>query len=356
MNNILILPGLFLLYSCTLPAASVPQNSLTPLYPSSFTELNGWNNEQAKAVKPTLLNSCQKLSPKALADSPLPSGTYKEWRTICRQLSGEHDDNLKKFFEKHFSVYQIDTKKKGLFTGYYSPIYEGRLQKEPGFEIPLLKYPARQGIRGIQVNDTRRIIEQKIRAGKIKSDQVLVWIKSPVDKFFLQIQGSGNIRLKDGKILHAAYGGNNKQPYLAIGRVLKQKGELDEVSMETIRDWLAANPEKQQALFNQNPRYIFFRKGQAEAITAQGIPATPYRTMAVDPRYIPYGTPLWVDTELTLTKEPYRQMMVAQDTGSAIKGTVRGDIYMGAGEDAAALAGPQQAAGKLYVFLPKPSN
>ena len=280
-------------------------------------------------------------------------GSYNQWKSLCGQLVQLEDKSLKAFFEGHFKVYRVDSTSRGLFTGYYSPVYEGRLNKEPGFEVPLLKMPDGRPGNPLKQDDTRTDIEQKVSDGKIRADQVLVWIKDPKDKFFLQIQGSGNIQLKDGSMLHAAYGGNNGQKYVAIGRVLKDRGELDKVSMATIRAWLEAHPEEQQALFNQNPRYIFFRKASVGAVTAQGVPATAHRTMAVDPAYIPYGTPLWVDTELTVSQQPYRQMMVAQDTGSAIKGAVRGDIYMGVGPEAAALAGPQQSSGKLYVIVPK---
>ncbi|MDD7804182.1 MAG: MltA domain-containing protein [Endozoicomonas sp. (ex Botrylloides leachii)] len=342
-----------LLHNCLLVAATPDQGFKTPLQPASFADLKGWDDQQVQAIKPVLEASCKKRSSKTAAHSPLSSGGYQNWQTICQQLSHTNNSNLREFFEKRFNVYRVTSKSKGLFTGYYSPIYEGRLKKEPGFDVPLLKYPTAQGQQWVQASDSRQLIQQKINAGKIKTNQVLAWIKSPVDAFFLQIQGSGSIRLKNGQVLHAAYGGNNKHPYVAIGKVLKQQGELKSVSMQTIRDWLASHPEKQQALFNKNPRYIFFRKSNVGAITAQGVTATAQRTMAVDPRYIPYGTLLWVDTELTYTKTPYRQLMVAQDTGTAIKGPVRGDIYMGAGADAAALAGPQQAEGTLYILIPK---
>ncbi|MDP0588790.1 MAG: MltA domain-containing protein [Candidatus Endonucleobacter bathymodioli] len=318
----------------------------------SFEDLKGWGVDQGVAVRTVLLASCQKLRRSTFYGRAL-FGSYKKWKNICHQLSKISDTEVKEFFEKNFTVYRVAPTNHGLFTGYYSPVYEGRLTAEPGFEVPLLKVPGLRGKGGLKKSDSRAVIEQKIIEGKIKSDQVLVWIKSSVDKFFLQIQGSGQIRLKDGTIYYVGYAGNNGRKYVSIGRVLKNRGALAKISMSTIRGWLESNPDKQQELFNENPRYIFFEKTKYGAITAQGIPATAYRTMAVDPKFIPYGTPLWVDTELTATKKPFRQMMVAQDTGGAIKGLVRGDIYMGAGAHAEQMAGEQQALGKLYVIVPK---
>ncbi|MDB2384786.1 MltA domain-containing protein, partial [Endozoicomonas sp.] len=259
----------FLLVSCF----SAASHSSPLLSVASFKALDGWNNKQAIATRPALLNSCKKLSPTTFDSSPIPLGSYQEWQTLCKQLADEKGDNLKKFFEDHFEVYQVGAAKKGLFTGYYSPVCEGRLQKTSDFNVPLLKYPTHAGKSSINSNDSRHIIEQKIQAGKVDADQVIVWLKNPVDKFFLQIQGSGNIQLRDGSILHAAYAGNNNKGYVSIGKILKEQGALNKVSMQTIRNWLAANPDKQQALFNKNPRYIFFRKATAGAITAQGIPA-----------------------------------------------------------------------------------
>ena len=341
-----------LIFGTSAFANSPDTSSSYQLAPTDFSELIGWSNRQALATRPTLLNSCKKITPKALAASPLPMGSFAQWKTICNKLAEINPKEVKQFFESHFNVYQVSPESKGLFTGYYSPVYNGRLQKEPGFEVPLLKKPT--NTHPVKINDTRRIIEEKIRSGMVSPDHVVAWIKSPIDKFFLQVQGSGNIQLKNGNILHVAYAGDNAKPYVAIGKILKNSGALEKVTMRSVKNWLRQNPEEQQPLFNKNPRYIFFRKSNVGAVTAQGVPASPQRTLAVDPSYIPYGTPVWLDTTLSLSRRPYYQMMVAQDTGSAIKGPVRGDIYMGVGEHAATLAGPQQAAGSLYVMLPKP--
>ncbi len=357
-----------LICGCT-PSLSHSLNA--PLQPASFRDFEDWDNGQAEAVQPALLNSCQKLDRRRF-DGHSQWGSYRQWQSLCGELSTIDSSNLKTFFEERFKVYRVAPEQPGLFTGYFSPVYEGRLQKEPGFEVPLLKKPkdlvkvspsdfgntgpalvGKLKDSSLKPYDTRATIEQKIKNGQINHNQVLVWLKNSKDKFFLQIQGSGNIQLKDGSILHAAYAGNNGHSYVAIGRILKKRGDLKEVTMGTIEAWLDANPDKQQALFNQNPRYIFFRKANVGAVTAQGVPAIAHRTLAVDPDYIPYGVPVWLETRLTESEQPYRKMMVAQDTGSAIKGPVRGDIYMGVGPEAQKLAGPQQSPGKLYVLVPK---
>lgn len=362
MNKYLLLAFLLML---------PPAHAQTPpLQPVRFQDLTGWNNTQALAARPALLSSCRRLSPGQRPPQG-PWGSYQRWQQLCTALAEAGEDQLQDFFERNFQVYRIGADQPGLFTGYYSPVYEGRRQREPGFAVPLLKRPAdlltvnprlfgQKGelIIGKQVGqtlkpyDTRAQINEKINRGAIEPEQVLAWIQDSDDRFFLQIQGSGHLRLKDGQIMTVAYDGNNGHPYTAIGTLLKQRGELQKVSLASIRQWLKAHPDKRQELFNQNARYIFFRQGRG-AITAQGVPATAHRTLAVDPRYIPYGLPLWLDSQLTATGAPYRQMMVSQDTGSAIRGPVRGDIYMGMGRQAEQLAGPQQAPGRLYVMLPR---
>ncbi|WP_330927413.1 murein transglycosylase A [Candidatus Sororendozoicomonas aggregata] len=342
MMNKLFAPLAALLTGCT--SLSYSNNLLEP---AGFSDLKGWDNQHIVEARSAINNSCQKLDRKNYSAN-LPLGSYSKWQKVCQQLARVDDSQLTSFFEKHFNVVQIAPDKAGLFTGYFSPVYEGRRHKEPGFETPLLKLPD-----GDLRNKSRAEIAQYIDSGKVSADQVLVWLKSPVDRFFLQIQGSGTIELKDGSHLYAGYAGNNGGKYVAIGRALKDRGDLKTVSMATIKQWLADNPEKQQSLFNENPRYIFFKETSTGAITAQGVPATAHHTLAVDSSFIPYGSLLWVDTTLTINQKPYRQLMVAQDTGSAIKGVARGDIYMGVGEQAGTLAGAQQAPGKLYALVPK---
>ncbi|WP_020581806.1 murein transglycosylase A [Endozoicomonas elysicola] len=335
--------------------------------PVKFSDLEGWSQEQAIGVRPALLNSCQRLNRSVLTEKS-PWGSYQQWQSLCKELVQTPDRQLKAFFEQNFVPVRLSPQDRGLFTAYYSPVIPGNVTPSEEYSVPLLKLPhdlvkvrladfglSGQGLVGrvekgfLKPYGSRAEIDQQTP----KDSDVLLWLNSTVDKFFLQVQGSGNIELPDGKIIHVGYAGNNGHNYVAIGKILKQKGELEDVSMQTIQTWLEQNPDQKEWLLTQNPRYIFFSFSDEGAITAQGVPANSRRTLAVDPSYIPLGLPVWLDTRLTATGEKFQQMMVAQDTGSAIKGPARGDIYMGFGKDAALLAGPQQEPGKLYVLIPR---
>lgn len=331
-----------------------------------FSELTGWSHEQAIAVRPALIKSCRHLNRSVFTDKSF-WGDYDTWQSLCKELVQTPDRQLKVFFEQNFKPLRLAPEEKGLFTAYYSPVMPGNLTRTPEYSIPLLKLPddlvrvrlSDFGISGQLVGRVDRGFlkpywsRAEINQQTPKDSDVLLWMKSPVDKFFLQIQGSGNIELPDGKIIHVGYAGNNGHNYVAIGKVLKQEGELESISMQTILSWLDNNPDRRDWLLNQNRRYIFFSFSDEGAITAQGVPATAERTLAVDPSYVPLGVPVWLDTTLTATGEPFQRMMVAQDTGSAIKGPARGDIYLGLGVEVEHLAGKQQAPGKLYVFVPR---
>ncbi len=332
-----------------------------------FSELDGWSLDQAIAVKPALMNSCRRLN-QSLLTTTEAWGSYERWQALCKELKQTPDRQLKVFFEQNFTPVRLAPQETGLFTAYYSPLMAGSLTPTAEYTVPLLKLP--QDLVNVRLSDfglQKQRLVGKVEKGYLKpydsraqierqkpdNSDVLLWLNNSADKFFLQVQGSGSVQLPDGKIVHVGYAGNNGHKYVPIGRVLRQKGELTDVSMQTIRDWLAKNPGRSEWLMNQNPRYIFFDITDVGAITAQGVPATSQRTLAVDPKYVPLGLPVWLDTRLTANGERFQQLMVAQDTGSAIKGPARGDIYMGLGKEAALLAGPQQEPGKLYVLVPR---
>ncbi len=200
---------------------------------------------------------------------------------------------------------------------------------------------------------------QAIMQGKIPNDQSLrfVYTDSPVDDFFLQVQGSGRIALDDGTSLRVVYDAQNGWPYTAIGRELLHRGELekDNVSMQAIRAWLAAHPGQADEIMNLNKSYVFFRVLNGEGPTgAEGVALTPQRSLAIDHSRIPYGVPAWLDTEPPMDGQPpLRRLMVAQDTGGAIRGAVRGDVFWGYGPQAEDIAGHMKAHGDLWLLLPK---
>lgn len=344
--------------------ATITSHQNTPV---SYDELDGWDDQSTAFLKPALLNSCKKLN-EATFESSASRGTYKQWQFLCKELAQTPERQLKSFFEHNFTPVQIAPDQQGLFTGYYSPVIPGSLTADEQYSVPLRALPDDMvKFRPSDFNLNGDVLIGEVQDGYLKpyKDRLLIeqqpaddkgsvlWLSSAEDKFFLQVQGSGNIQLKDGTIIHVGYAGNNGHDYVSIGKILKASGELAEVNMQSIRQWLRDHPDRQQWLLNQNPRYIFFKKNQEGAITAQGVPAVSGRTLAVDPAVVPLGMPVWLDTTLTATDERFRQMMVAQDTGSAIKGPARGDIYLGIGKAAAVLAGKQQSSGKIYVLVPR---
>jgi len=285
--------------------------------------------------------------------------------------------SARRFFEDWFTAYRVSDagNPNGLFTGYYEPLLNGSLQRTARYSVPLYRKPGdlvsvnlgdfSQDLKGKQITGRlsgNRLVPYAERAaierGALQGKNLeLLWVDDPVDAFFLQIQGSGQVRLPDGRIVRVGYAGKNGQPYFAIGRDLVARGILtrENVSLQTIRAWLEANPGEAQALMNKNRSYVFFRSVQgAGPIGAQGVPLTPDHSMAVDRRFIPLGAPLWLDTtDPLMPGVPLRRLVIAQDTGGAIKGVVRGDLFWGAGDRAREGAGKMKQPGRYYILLPR---
>ena len=217
-----------------------------------------------------------------------------------------------------------------------------------------------------------RRIAGRIQAGKLKpyedrseivagqwqhNDKALVWVDSAVDAFFVQIQGSGVIQLDDGSVMRVGYAGQNGHPYYAIGRALIKRGDVakEDMSMQAIRSWLEDHPNQAHDLMNTNKSYVFFEEKHVNgAIGAQGVVLTPERSLAVDHTKLPYGVPLWLDASPPVAKIPrIQRLMVAQDTGGAIRGAVRGDVFWGFGDRAEHLAGAMTSQGQYWILLPK---
>jgi membrane-bound lytic murein transglycosylase A len=280
--------------------------------------------------------------------------------------------------------------REGLFTGYYEPELRGSRRRHGPYQTPLYREPGdliqvdlgafREDLEGrriagrivggrLEPYHDRRSIDRGALAGR---DLELVWVDDPVDAFFLQVQGSGRIVLEDGTVLRVGYDAQNGHPYTAIGRELVERGEmpLEEVSLQSIRRWLEAHPEEAPDLMATNASYVFFRMlGGAGPLGSLGVPLTPGRSVAVDPRFLPLGAPVWLagsmpalpdevasgpSTEPTepIGSLPLRRLLVAQDTGGAIRGPVRGDVFWGAGERAEAVAGRMKHPGRLWLLLP----
>jgi membrane-bound lytic murein transglycosylase A len=365
------------------PAEVARPGTLPAVYqPASFAELPGWTADRADLAWPALLVGCRKLVA-APASAAL-------WQPVCDAASaaGAVDAaSTRAFFEAHFTVWKItaaDGSDSGLVTGYYEPLLQGARAPTADDRTPLYAppddlltvelaslYPELAGKRVRARIDGRKVVpywtRADIEAGRAPlDDKVLVWVGDPVDAFFLEIQGSGRVRLDDGSVLRVGYADQNGQPFRSIARVLIDRGELgaDGASMQAIRAWGRAHPDKLPALLDENPSYVFFRiveppaAGTLEAaidgpIGALGVPLARERTIAVDPRAIPLGAPVYLATTRPLSNEPLQHLVLAQDTGGAIRGAIRADYFWGFGADAAREAGRMKQPARMWILWPK---
>lgn len=359
-----------------------PADSALTLRQLTFDEVPGWDSEAHADVLPVLLRSCERIAKK---DPAAPFGTdsrmgkVADWLAVCKDAKIIRPGNkieAKYFFESRFVPYlagnNLDSG--GLFTGYYEPELRGSWGPTPLFQVPIYSRPTdivsvdlgdhRPELAGTQIAgrvvDSRLVpyyTRAEINGGALSGKELeILWVDDPIDAFFLHIQGSGRILLPDGSHIRVGYAGRNGQRYTAIGRELVAMGQLklENVTAPAIRNWLQAHPVAGTEVMNRNKSYVFFRVIKGEGpIGAQGAPLTPGRSLAVDPAFVPLGVPIWLNTTDPLTKgAPLRRLMVAQDTGSAIKGPVRGDVFWGFGAEAAARAGLMKQKGGYYLLLP----
>jgi membrane-bound lytic murein transglycosylase A len=373
---------------CAAPTPPAPPAPELGLRPVAFERLAGWSEDDPRAALAAFRRSCEKLRSAGKGPmGPEPAfGSVDDWLTVCaaadQPASAASATSARQFFETWFQPYQVTDRgaAEGLFTGYYEPVLSGSRRPGPLYPVPLHAPPpdllridlgrfnpelAGYAIHGrVEGRDfvpyhSRAEIEGGALAGR---ELELLWVDDPIAKFFLQIQGSGQVRLDDGAVVRVGYATQNGHPYRAIGRDLIEIGALtrDEVSLQTIRAWLQAHPRDAAAIMARNRSYIFFQEHPELAaadgpLGAQGVPLTAGRSLAVDRRYIPLGVPLWLETSVPAPEglAPLRRLMVAQDTGGAIKGVVRGDVFWGGGERAEAIAGRMKGRGQYAVLLPR---
>ena len=361
---------LLLILAATLTGCSVPKKESADYVAATFSRLDGWSEYEAAAMAPVLLDSCKRFKWKSGPMEPALFGTYEQWNGLCRQLEQVDEGAYQAFFENNFRVYQLSPEEPGLFTGYYLPVIPGSQVKTDQFPTPLIGVPDdlvqvslpefNSELKGRvygKVNngwlvpyENREGINQRAEQGDY-DDNIVVWLENPVERIFLHIQGSGIVKLGD-EYMHVRIAARNGYKYFPIGRYMKEQGMLDEVNMQTIKQWLQDNPERQNEVLFTNPDFIFFRQMDYGPIGAQGVVLTDERSAAVDNSRVPLGVPLWLETKVTATDQPFHRAMVAQDIGSAIKGPVRADIYFGMGEQGGALAGFQKSGGKMFVMTP----
>lgn len=323
----------------------------------TFADLNGWAEEDHAEALAAFNKSCP-----ILAKKPRPATTGSDiaisaatWKRLCDKAATT--TNPRQFFEENFTPFQISNNgnEQGLFTGYYEPLLYGSLYEHGDFVYPV--YGAPPGLENKKPYLTRAEIEEGALAGK---GLEIAWVDDPVMLFFTHIQGSGRIRLNNRTEFIAAYAGQNGQPYTTLGKIMGDEGLLDKgnINFFTIRQWLYDHKDQAVEMMQRNPSYVFFKKQDSlEVVGAIAAPLTPKRSLAVDNKYIPYGLPLYLDTTLPdlpgAPSHPFRRIMIAQDTGGAIKKPVRGDVFFGHGQEAEYLAGFMKQQGRYALLIPK---
>lgn len=334
----------------------------TKIYPVRYSALPGWGEDRHGEALRLFADSCRVNEGRAnayYAKEDGPVGDRNDWRRVC-QLVGEDSvtdaSAARRFFEAHFTPYKVETEAtaQGKLTGYYEPILNGSRVRKAPYLTPVYGVPKDLASRKPYYS-REEIVSGNALKGRAP---VLLYVEDPVMLFFLHIQGSGKVRLPDGSLVGLQYAGQNGHAFVPIGRVLKERGELPQPSMQGIRDWLRANPDQRDAVMNENPSYIFFKlfSGDEMAKGALGLPLTPLRSVAVDDDRAAYGVPTYIDTYVTRfggsEQQPLRRLFVSQDTGGALKGPHRGDLFFGRGEKEEWQAGHQNAPGNVYWLLP----
>ncbi|MEM6602729.1 MAG: MltA domain-containing protein [Pseudomonadota bacterium] len=331
------------------------------LKPAQFEDFTHWRSIVPKDAFVAFSKSCTQIPKRAyktaLAYSPY-FGDVSDWKMLCQKQKIYSPERAHLFFEDNFTPVEVvaDNSK---FTGYYEPILYGSYKRGGAYQYPLYAPP-----QGLSKPYPPR--SQIVRGALKNHAKPLIWVTSEIDSFFLQIQGSGRIVLPDGKMIKAAYADQNGHKYFAIGKYLIEKNYIprEKMSARAIKIWLKNNPQKAQYVMNKNPSYVFFKlktdRAHEYAKGAAGVPLTPEYSLAVDRKIYPYGLPMWVETNVVVpdTRNYGRQMafhrlMIAQDTGGAIKGPVRGDVFFGTGSHAEFMASHLASPGKKYLLLPK---
>ena len=357
--------------------------------PLAWADVKGWSDDDHLAAYKTFRASCRSIN--AQTGAPEPKSEYKalgaslsEPCRAAKSLELSDDAKAKTFFEENFAPLRISRlgEPDGFVTGYYEPVLEGSRTQTDVYNVPVYRRPSNLFVRGYKQDSVslpnkgpvyRKIGRRKLvpyyDRGEIEDGKIagrgleIAWLKDPTDLLFAQIQGSARIKFDDGTTLRLNYDAYNGYPYTAVGRILIERGIIpkEEMSMQKIREWMAQNPDGAKELRRQNRAYIFFREvnlsDKDEAVGAQGIPLTAGRSIAVDKSLHVYGTPFFIEGELPIdserSKTPFHRLMIAQDTGSAIIGPARADLYFGAGADAGRVSGRLRHPMHFVMLVPK---
>jgi membrane-bound lytic murein transglycosylase A len=380
------LVGVFLCLTANAASAEEPLKlANTQLEPVKWTDLAGWMADDHLAAFATYQKSCQVLRKIPRPDDHRP--IYGALWNVCRKAAGlrpRDSATARTFFEQNFQPVRIARlgETQGLLTAYYEPIVHGSRFPNPEFHVPLYRRPPdlvalgykpgsdafpNKGARIGRLNGENQLVPYydrgAIEAGALDGQKLeICWLKDPLDVLAIQIEGSARVILEDGTPLRINYDSHNGYPYSSIGRVLIERNLIprEEMSMQRIRDWMAAHPDEAQEVRASNRSYVFFRitglSNEGEPVGAEGVPLTPGRSIAVD-RLHEFGTPFFIEANLPVDSEkpvsPFRRLMIAQDTGSAIVGAARADLYWGVGDDSARIAGRIRHPGRFVMLLPR---
>lgn len=301
----------------------------------NFSDLDGWADDDHAAALDVFRSTCRDMD-------------GADWQTVC--TISEAATDARAFFELFFRPVLVGGDSTALFTGYFEPELDGSLVRTARYRYPLYRMPPEARGRWL----SRREIED---SGVLEDRGLeIAWVDDPVELFFLQIQGSGRIRLTDGRVLRVGYGGRNGHEYRSIGQELVRRGVYDshEVSAQVIRNWVRRNPIAGRDLMQHNPSYVFFREVEIDdpdlgPLGAMNRSITPMRSIAIDPQFTPLGAPVWIEKD---GAEPMRRLMIAQDTGGVIRGAQRADIFFGFGDEAGQAAGRIRDPGRMVVLMP----
>lgn len=332
---------------------------------TSFSKLSNWEQDDQYAAFKAFSKSCSAIL-KRKAESPLGKaaklgGKSRAWQKICNVAKKSDITDAyqsRAFFEKWFNVYKIQEDngaKNGIFTGYYEIELDGSDVKTKKYHYPIYKVPSNL----LEMKGRQGFCRTSIEKGVLKNKQLeLVWVDSKARAFFLHIQGSGVVKLQNNKELKLGYAGQNGFPFTGIWGHLRNQGVTNLHTSIAVMEWLDKNPKQAEKIMRTNRSYVFFTERDAiNPIGGQGVELTPERSIAIDVNIYPYGAPFWIETRIPTTKieqgRAYERLMIAQDTGGAIKGAIRADIFFGRGKRAEHLASSTKNTGVYYILLPK---
>ena len=366
-----------------LPRPVTPPRGLR-LLPLHYRDLPGWEQSDPRAALAALRRSCRVLAQKP-ASAPMSgagyAGTVAPWLSACASLpqTRQSPQQARLWFERHFLPAEIAAAghHRGLLTGYYEPEIAGRRRPDGSFKIPVYGRPS--DLVSVNLGRFRPRWRGRYLFGRLEGEElvpypsraaiarkglagapVLLWTDDPVALFFLQVQGSGRVRFGPGSVFRLDYAGQNGRPYTAIGRILVHMGALSsaELSLQGIRTWLLGHPQLAPEIMERDASYVFFRlaplsHAKLGPVGTEGVPLTAGASLAVDPHFHALGIPFYIVAPPPRRGgAPLHQLMIAQDTGGAIKGPLRGDVFWGHGASAEQLAGAMKERGRFFVLLP----